>query len=107
MAGPTKKAAKPCLAAILDCRLRRPEVDGLGAACVRLDVEGYALAFLEAAHARGFNRCRMDEYVLRAAFRGDKSKAFAGIEKLHCSDSHLIAPYASGVAFKPSLKRCE
>src|SRR6185437_4767619 len=79
------------------CRLRRPQVDGLGAARVRLDIKGHALAFLEAAHARGLNRCRMDEHVLRAAFRGDKSKAFAGIEKLHCSDSHLIAPYASGL----------
>jgi hypothetical protein len=34
----------------------------------------------------------MDEHILAAAFRRDKSKALCGVEELHCSDGHLIVP---------------
>ena len=64
------------------------QVHGLGAFGIRLDVEGYALAFRKGAHARRFDRRCMDEHVLAAAFRRDEAKAFVRIEELHCSDRH-------------------
>jgi hypothetical protein len=34
----------------------------------------------------------MDEYVLAAAFRRNKTKTLGGVEKLHCSDGHEWFP---------------
>jgi len=56
--------------------------------------------FVEAAHAGCFNGCGVDEHVLVAAFRRDEAEALLGIEKLYCSDSHVIAPYASNYAMR-------
>src|ERR1700744_5798241 len=69
------------------------EVRGLGATGVRHDVERDLLAFGQGAHAGGFHRGGVHEYVLAAAFRSDKAEAFRGIEELHGSDSHKNFPH--------------
>ena len=74
---------------LLECRaLGGLEVRRLGATRVGDDVERDLLAFGQGAHAGGFHRSGVHEHILAAAFRGDKAKAFGGIEEFHGSDSH-------------------
>jgi len=69
------------------------QIDRLRAALVRLDVEGHPLTFHQTAHARGFNSRGMDENVLLAAFRRDKTKTLLRIEELDSSNGlHVIVP---------------
>ena len=67
------------------CRL---QIDGLRAFGVRLNVERYALAFRQRAHARHFNGRGVNKHVLAAAFRGNEAKTLGRIEEFYCSDSH-------------------
>src|SRR5208282_6689336 len=60
-----------------------PEIGGLGAFGVGLDVERHLLAFRERAQARRFDRRRVNEHILGSAFRRDKAKAFCSIEEFH------------------------
>src|SRR5262245_24117596 len=68
------------------------QVNGLGSARIRLDVERNALAFAQRADAGCFQRRRMDENVLAAAFRRNETKTFLRIEELHCSHGHRLIP---------------
>jgi hypothetical protein len=76
--------------AFLTC-LGRFQIDGLATPRIRLDVEGDALTFIQAAHASHLHGCGVNEHVLAAAFRRDESKAFAGVEKLYGSDRHVFS----------------
>ena len=64
------------------------EVHGLGALSVGLDIKGQLLTFRQRGHSRGFQSCGVNEHVLCAAFRCDKSKAFRRIVKFHCANGH-------------------
>jgi hypothetical protein len=68
----------------------RLEIGRFGAAGIRLDVERHFLAFREAPHSSRFNGRDMDEYVLAAALWRDESETLCGVEKLHCTDGHLL-----------------
>jgi len=74
------------------------QIDGLRAARVRLDVKRHALTFRQAAHAGGFDSRRVDEHVLRATLRRDKTKAFLRIEEFDDTNSlHVIVPVHRGI----------
>jgi hypothetical protein len=63
-----------------------------GAARIRLDVEGYLLAFVQRAHSRRFNSGGVHEHVLAAAFGRNEAVSFRRIEKLDRSHCHVRSP---------------
>src|SRR5882757_6990697 len=67
----------------------RFQIHGFRALGVRLSLEGYALAFRKAAHARGLDGGYVHKDVLAATFGGHKTEAFTRIEEFHCSNSHV------------------
>src|SRR4051812_4860289 len=66
-------------------------------------IVGDALALIECAHARTFDRADVHEHILAAIARSDEAKALLGIEKLHGTCSHNTS--FSHVAERPGSIR--
>lgn len=68
------------------------QVAGRQFAALRDDIKADALAVRQRIHAGSLDRADVHENVLIAAFRLNKPKSLAGIEKLDSSNSHIWPP---------------
>ena len=62
---------------------------GLAAHLVRLGFELNLLPFGEIGEARTLDRADVNEHIVAAVLRGDKSKTLLAVKPLHCTLSHV------------------
>jgi hypothetical protein len=84
------------------------QIDRLRPARIRLNVKGNALTLRQDAYACCFNRAGVDEHILFATFRRNKTEALLRIEELDRSNRlHLTFLFIKGMPHQRVLKRRE
>src|SRR3984885_9170009 len=83
------------------------QIDGLGALRIGLNIEGNALALVQAAQACLLNGRNVNENVLATAFWSDETKSLGSVEKFHGSDRHLLSPEEILTTFRHLPTRCD